>query len=272
MGLPLLLLSQASHNRLDTNPRLSSQEWESGLQAEGALGACANVSPKENTPAAPHTPPRPSAPQAGENRAGSSAPSGFNLPAQSPLGSRTCPPHFQHRGTAGSRQRRHMAPHLRAGATSAQQACTDKCQLNFCTTLNTLARPHTQLQSAAGTAEPINNPQIHQREQPPRLSTGDKAQRRSARSVCTARSRPALQLAAFESSTRRVNPVPLLRSHYPVGYINVWACTKGSADTVAPTPTRSNTCFSAGEKAEHKSISRAVTQKAAVFQAEWRSK
>jgi len=47
---------------------------------------------------------------------------------------------------------------------------------------------------------------------------------------------------------------------------------QGSADTVALTATLSNTCFSAGEKAEHKNISRAVTQKAAVFQAEWRSK
>lgn len=71
-------------------------------------------------------------------------------------------------------QRRHRALHLRAGAVSAQQACTDKCQLNLCMTLNTLAKPQTQFQSAAGTAKPINNPQTHQQENNPPFSKGDK--------------------------------------------------------------------------------------------------
>lgn len=43
--------------RIPQAPRgLFSQEQESGLQIEGAFGACANLSPKENTLAAPHTP------------------------------------------------------------------------------------------------------------------------------------------------------------------------------------------------------------------------
>lgn len=42
----------------------------------------------------------------------------------------------------------------------------------FLYTLNTLARPQTQPQSAAGTGEPINNPQTHQQGNTPPLSTG----------------------------------------------------------------------------------------------------
>lgn len=71
----------------------------------------------------------------------------------------------------------------------------------FLYTLNTLARPQTQPQSAAGRGELINNSQTHQQGNTPLLSTGDRAQHCFPSISAQQLSRSTLSLAVF-------NPVP----------------------------------------------------------------